>query len=205
MHALNTLQCTQRRSGDSWVSEIQLYNLIPVHGPSVSHIDRNRHYAVRSNFGLVHFHIAVGKRWVADSIPERIQRLSVEVTIRSLGHRIVIERRKLLHRLIKRDGKPPRGTENSSKGLCNRRASFAPRVPRFDNSRNLLISPVHCERTSIEQNKHGGLAGAHNLLEKLLLRLRQIDAGTVAARKSVGMDVHLFALYARCKPHGNDD
>src|SRR5215472_12428981 len=96
MRALKTFERTQRRSNHAGMSEIQLDNFVARSSSRVSYVDRNSHGSVGLYVRSIHARIAVCKRRIAQTVAERIQRLSIEVAIGPLGHRVILEGRKLI-------------------------------------------------------------------------------------------------------------
>ena len=127
-------------------------------------------------------------------MPERIQRFAFEIAVSPPFHCVIFKRRKLIDTGIESDRQASGGIVLSRKCLRDSRAAFFARIPGFQNRVHMLLCPVHGEGASVGEHEYDWLSRGRHRFEQLLFRLRQINAGAVAAFKSFLAHRHLFAF-----------
>ena len=101
-------------------------------------------------------------------------------------------------------GSRPGGIVLARERFRDRRAAFLARIPGFENRVDVFLCPVHGERASVGEHEDYWLSRGRHRFEQLLFRLRQINAGAVAALESLFAHRHLFAFeFAGDSQHRN--
>src|SRR3954463_8323196 len=106
---------------------------------------------------------------------EWIQRGALEETVCPPGHLVVVERRQIIHALVKRYRQATGRVVVAKQHVGDRRPGGLTRIPRLENRRYVCLRPVHRERAAVEQYKNRRLSKLGDALEQLFLRRRQID------------------------------
>src|SRR5579885_2735436 len=194
MKALESAQGADWRPGDSGMRQVKLYDFIRSERACVFDLNGKSHGIVRRDLAVIYFRFRIREGRVAQAVAEWIEGFALKIAVGAARHRVVLERGKLVHRLVKGDGKPPGGAEVARKCLRDRRAALAPRIPSFEDGWNIFVRPIDRESAAVEQDKHGGLPHGDNTLEQLLLRRRQINPGAVAAGKALDLNLHFLTF-----------
>src|SRR5215813_8636439 len=143
MHTLEALQCAQRRSGNSIVSHIKLRHFVSGNAASIGNVGGDRHRTVSRNTLFIDLQVAVGKRCVAQSIAEGIESFPLEISVRAVRHRVILEWWELQGRFVEGHRQPATGTEVACKGFRDRSSTLSTGIPGLQNRRNIMISPIY--------------------------------------------------------------
>src|SRR5208283_2844084 len=138
--------------------------------------------------------MVITKGRIAQAVPKSIERLAAKIAVGAPGHGVVLERRKLVGRLVECNRQAAGGTEVAGERLGKCGAAFLARIPSLDNCRHMLVGPVYGEGAAIHEQQNCGLPGGMHAFQKLLLRGGQINPRTVATAKTLRVDLHFFAL-----------
>src|ERR1035437_100360 len=96
MHPLKAAQRLERRAWNVREAQIELRHLVARFGPSISHRYFRNQWASRRHFGR-NAKSAVTERRVTQPVPERIKRCPFKVAVSPSLHRVILERRQLVH------------------------------------------------------------------------------------------------------------
>ena len=131
VHAAETLKSAERCGGHSRMTEVELHDLVSSRGATIGDVNRDVNRAVCRYALIIDARVAVGERRVAESIAERIECFAIKVAVGALGHRVVLERRKLIDRFVESNWQSPAGIEVTGEGIGNCGAAFFSWIPRF--------------------------------------------------------------------------
>src|SRR3954471_3594968 len=114
--------------------EIHLHNFVAGLAARVTYVHRQPDFSGRTA-AVFRASVRILECREAQTVSKRIKWFAIEIAVRTLAHRVVIKRRKLIDGLVESHWQPSRRTEVARKQPCDRRSALLARIPRVHNRR----------------------------------------------------------------------
>ena len=187
----NPRSCMPRgRDRREAVAHVELHRLRAGPRAGVPDVELDVHLPVRRDLGRAQHEARQLERRVAEAVAERKERRRLEVRVAAAP--AVLHPVRLRARLVVRDGQLARVAGNRHRQLAARRAVAeqdlghrlaAPLAgnPRLDDGGHVRRDPPRRERTAVDEDDHGRLAGRYDGPDEVLLQPGELEGRHVAA------------------------
>src|SRR6202044_2479536 len=124
MDALKATQRPNRSARNVRKFQVELDDFVPRDRAAVGYRNGDIQRIAGIDWRLRYSHRVILELRIAEAVSERPERLALEVAISAPFHRVVFERRQLLHILVECDRQTPGRIVSAAQGLGNRRPAL---------------------------------------------------------------------------------